>query len=91
VCKREGGPAAVMCCGLNTPAEGLHTQVWEVEAAKGESFEQTLFSFSITISVIMWTFEGRNSLFYEQTLFTSRKWQKWCESACSKALEALRS
>lgn len=56
VCNRDGGPAAVMCCGLITPAEGLYTQVWEVEAEKGGSFEQTLFSFFILISVIIWIF-----------------------------------
>lgn len=60
VCNRDGGPAAVMCCGLITPAEGLHKQVWEVEAAKEGSFEQTLFSFFIPISVIMWIFGGQN-------------------------------
>lgn len=63
----------------------------EVGAAKEGSFEQTLFSFFIPISVIIWIFGGRNSLFYEQTLFTCRKWEKWCESACSKCLEVLRS
>lgn len=60
MCKRNGGPTAVMGCGLITPAEGLHTQVWEVEAAKVARFEQTLFSFFIPISVIIWIFGGRN-------------------------------
>lgn len=36
VCKRYGGPAAVMGSGVITPAEGLHTQVWKAEAATGE-------------------------------------------------------
>lgn len=56
VCKRYGGPVPVMCCGLITPAVGLHTQETEVEAAKEGCFEQTLFSFSILISVIIWIF-----------------------------------
>lgn len=32
----------------------------EVEAAKVARFEQTLFSFFIPISVIIWIFGGRN-------------------------------
>lgn len=60
VCKRYGGPLWVMCCGLITPAEGLHTQETEIEAAMGVRFEQTLFSFFIPIFVIIWIFRGRN-------------------------------
>jgi hypothetical protein len=41
VCKRYGGSAAVMGCGLITPAEGLHTQETGVEAATGARFHQT--------------------------------------------------
>jgi len=41
VCKRNGGPAAVMGWGAITPAEGLHTQETEVEVAKESGFHQT--------------------------------------------------
>lgn len=70
---------------------GYVLQGMEVRAAKMDGFEQTLFSFFIPISVIIWIFGGRNSLFYEQTLFTSIKWEEWCESACSMGLEVLQS
>jgi hypothetical protein len=39
---------------------GVIAQESELGAAKVGSFEQTLFSFSITISVIIWIFGGQN-------------------------------
>ena len=41
---------------LITPAEVLYTQEMDVKAAYGGSFEQTLFSFFISIFVIIWIF-----------------------------------
>jgi hypothetical protein len=56
VCNHDGGIAVVMGCRLITPAEVLYTQEMEVKAAYGGSFEQTLFSFFISIFVIIWIF-----------------------------------
>lgn len=45
VCKRYEGPAAVICYGAITPAEGLEVQETEMEAAKVDGFTKLYYDF----------------------------------------------
>lgn len=63
VCKRYGGPVTVICCGVIIPTEGLHTQVWEVEAATGGSLSRLYFLFLYLFLQLYGYFESETDEF----------------------------